>query len=334
MKNLLHLLLLFIAIQTIQAQSFNWSGIVNNNDGSPLENTNVQLAFGLYDGAAINANIVYSETHNVTTNAQGFVSAVVGEGTATQGVFMNLDWSKTFTFQVDINTPQEGWEILGSETFKSVPVANSAITAKGLKKDSHGISIDEVSNRIVFFTNNGGTMYLEGNQLRLAGLSGSEPELLEVSETGVLRRKTPKTKYYSISGRAFLQNGFNYNFIQGLWNNSGIETNTELYYPLNLPHGCTVKRIRVYYTDNVSQGLRIRIERFNQNGFFAPSISNALNTNDFSQSASWQSQQSTIIDTFINNQQNTYQLKISTIDGAWPSTNSLAIRSIVIEYED
>lgn len=334
MKNLIPFVLLFIATLTTQAQTFNWSGIINNNDGTPLSNTNVQLAFGLYDGAAINANNVYSETHNVTTNGQGFVSAVVGEGTATSGVFSSLDWSKTYTFQVDINTPQEGWEILGAETFKSVPQANSAITAKGVKKGTAGIFVSDTGGAITFFTNNGGNMFLENNQLRLSGLSGSEPELLEVSETGVLRRKTPKTMYHSVSGRDFLQDGFSFSYTQGLRNTSGSSFFNNLYAPLYLPNGCTVKRIRVYFRDDVPQGLTIAIERGDHNGFFASSISNILNTNNFDQSTNFQTQASTLTNTIIDNQTNTYQLRIFPTNDGWPSSSLLAIRSIVVEYEE
>jgi hypothetical protein len=103
-------------------QGFSYQGMIRNSAGEALTNQNVSTRFCVRLGSS-NGTISYQEIQNLTTNAQGLMSATVGSGTATMGSFAAVDWANGSKFlQVDINLGQ-GWVFVGTEQLNSVPFA-------------------------------------------------------------------------------------------------------------------------------------------------------------------------------------------------------------------
>ena len=86
--------ILFIALVVtllLQAQSsevLNYQGVLKNRDGSVRPNSEAVLTLEFVQGD----DIVYSETHSITTNPSGFFALNPGNGTAVVGDFEQIDW--------------------------------------------------------------------------------------------------------------------------------------------------------------------------------------------------------------------------------------------------
>lgn len=125
MKKVLLFLLTFVTAGLF-AQGFNYKALLTDNSNQVLDNHNVQLRFTIKDGATD----VWIETHSATTDANGIVKVVIGEGTRTGGTatnFDDIDWTNTsLTLKVEVDTGS-GWETLvNNEALKFVPYAKYA----------------------------------------------------------------------------------------------------------------------------------------------------------------------------------------------------------------
>jgi hypothetical protein len=84
---LLIVILLFSFSAYAQApEGFNYSAIVRDKTGDPLTNQSVSFRFSIIRGN-VAGTVVYSETHNTTTNQMGQVSLIIGNGSMLSGVF-------------------------------------------------------------------------------------------------------------------------------------------------------------------------------------------------------------------------------------------------------
>lgn len=91
--NLLLALLLTTVSLAQTPQGFNYQATVRDNSGELVVNQNVNFKFNVIQGSQ-NNDPLYSETHqNISTDDLGQVGLVIGEGTATTGVFSEIDWS-------------------------------------------------------------------------------------------------------------------------------------------------------------------------------------------------------------------------------------------------
>jgi hypothetical protein len=76
-----------------------------------MANALVNLTLMIHDGAA-SGPAVYEGSQALTTNDQGLISCVVGQGSPVQGSFANIDWGNGSKFLqvlmngVDIGTQQ------------------------------------------------------------------------------------------------------------------------------------------------------------------------------------------------------------------------------------
>ena len=62
-----------------------------------MASSTVNITFMIHDGTA-NGAVVYQESHSLTSNTQGLVSCVVGNGTASQGNFSSINWGSGAKF--------------------------------------------------------------------------------------------------------------------------------------------------------------------------------------------------------------------------------------------
>jgi hypothetical protein len=108
------------------AQKFNYQAVVRNNTGVIVTNQNIAVKAEIIDSNS--TTILYSETHTVTTNAQGLFALQVGGGSAKSGVFANIDWSagnRYIRTSVDL-TGGTNFQLIGTSQLLSVPYALQA----------------------------------------------------------------------------------------------------------------------------------------------------------------------------------------------------------------
>jgi len=103
---------------------FSYQSVVRDAAGSPLLSKSLQLKFTILQGSDVGTP-VYSETQGISSNAQGLISATIGVGTPTIGIFANVDWANGPYFlkvEVDLNDGN-GFALSGVTQLMSVPFA-------------------------------------------------------------------------------------------------------------------------------------------------------------------------------------------------------------------
>ncbi len=126
MKKFYTILCITIAsITQLQAQApqgFNYQATVRNSSGDLIVNTNVDFKFNIMQGSQTNLP-VFTEIHYVPTDDLGHVNLVIGQGTATTGVFSQLDWSLgSYYLGIELDTGS-GYVAMGTTQLLSVPYA-------------------------------------------------------------------------------------------------------------------------------------------------------------------------------------------------------------------
>lgn len=120
LRNLLLLLALlaFPAITTAQSpELFSYQAVVRDAANEPMVNTPVAVIFTIHATTPGGA-IVYTETHNTTTNSYGLITLRIGEG-ATSDDLGTLTWSDGYFF---LNTNVNG-DDMGTTQMVTVPYA-------------------------------------------------------------------------------------------------------------------------------------------------------------------------------------------------------------------
>lgn len=130
MKRLFTIIAITITFITLaQApQGLNYQATVRNSAGALIINQNVYFRFNIMQNSSTSVP-VYTETHYVPTDDLGQVNCVIGQGTATTGVFSQIDWSNgTYFLGIELNIGS-GYLAMGTTQFLSVPYALYAQTA-------------------------------------------------------------------------------------------------------------------------------------------------------------------------------------------------------------
>ena len=119
------LTILFFSVQMMaQApDAFQYQAVLRDADGNIRSNENLELGIAILQNAA-DGTEVYSETHTTSTNEQGLVQLMIGEGDAT-GDLSTVDWSAGPYF---IEISVDG-TVMGTSQLLSVPYAKYASTA-------------------------------------------------------------------------------------------------------------------------------------------------------------------------------------------------------------
>ncbi|MCU0409606.1 MAG: hypothetical protein MUD02_11720, partial [Bacteroidales bacterium] len=69
-------------------EKFSYQAILRNAAGNLLANQSVGLKLSILEGAAT----VFAETHSTSTDANGLISVIVGNGTPVTGSIAAIDW--------------------------------------------------------------------------------------------------------------------------------------------------------------------------------------------------------------------------------------------------
>lgn len=124
MKKIFTLIAFIVTITTFaQApQGFNYQATVRNAAGALIVNQNVNFKFNIMQNSSTSVP-VYSETHYVPTDDLGAVSLVIGQGTATTGIFNSINWGNgNYYLGIELNTGS-GYIAMGTTQLLSVPYA-------------------------------------------------------------------------------------------------------------------------------------------------------------------------------------------------------------------
>lgn len=143
-----------LALLSQSPQGIPYQAVMRNADGSVMANSPVNLTFMIHDGT-FNGTVVYQESHALTSNAQGLVSCVIGNGTASQGTFASINWGSGAKFlHVMMGTTD-----LGTQQMLSVPYALYAGTTA------------------VVISATGDTLSIGNQQVIVPGISSANPQV-------------------------------------------------------------------------------------------------------------------------------------------------------------
>ncbi|OFY67348.1 MAG: hypothetical protein A3H98_05690 [Bacteroidetes bacterium RIFCSPLOWO2_02_FULL_36_8] len=103
-------------------QKMSYQAVIRDTDGNLITNQAIGVKISILDSST---TAVYVETHNDSTNANGLISLVIGNGTPVTGVFSDINWSKSPIFIKTETDPTGGtiYSISGTSELLSVPYA-------------------------------------------------------------------------------------------------------------------------------------------------------------------------------------------------------------------
>lgn len=174
-------LLLSINIISQTPQGFNYQAVAHQDDAT-LSNADLDVEISIIQGTP-DAEAVFSESHEVTTNIQGLFNLVIGDGTPILSSIDNIDWSLgsyflsvKFKKSTDTNFPSPDVVML-----QSVPYAMFAQSTNGIGWERSADTVYTLTNVAI------GTMDAGGSGLAVKGSDvNSEKPLFEVKrEDGI-----------------------------------------------------------------------------------------------------------------------------------------------------
>ena len=129
-KSILFLVLLQSLLIFAQApQKMTYQSVVRNSANVLLANQAVGVRISILEGS-LSGTAVYSETHTVTTNANGLFTLEAGGGTPTEGVFADIVWGNGAHYIKSEIDPAGGtnYTLSATKELLSVPYALNGIT--------------------------------------------------------------------------------------------------------------------------------------------------------------------------------------------------------------
>jgi hypothetical protein len=127
MKQKLLFLTLFVLSTLTFAQSpegFTYQAVVRNSVDELTSNANIGMRLSILQGTETGTS-VYTETQLPTSNSNGLISLIIGNGTVVSGSMSNIDWSNGPYFIKTETDPSGGnnYTIVGVSQMLSVPYA-------------------------------------------------------------------------------------------------------------------------------------------------------------------------------------------------------------------
>lgn len=142
MKQLLIQIILIFNITCVFAQSpenFGYQAVMRDASNTLISNTLIGVKISILQGS-LSGTLVYAEMQTPTTDVNGIISLVIGNGNIISGVFASIDWSNGPYFIKTETDPNGGTEytINGVSQLLSVPYALYAKTAESIIGSSAG----------------------------------------------------------------------------------------------------------------------------------------------------------------------------------------------------
>jgi uncharacterized protein (TIGR02145 family) len=183
-----HIPILFLALALFPAlalfsqspQGIPYQAVMRNADGTVMASSEAELTFMIHDGTA-DGTVVYQESHSLTSNTQGLVSCVVGNGVVSQGSFSNINWGSGAKFlHVMLGSTD-----LGTQQMLSVPYALHA------------------GNTSVNISATGDTLIVGGNSVIVPGISAANTQVQNNGGLGaqiLVGNTSCANEYISVTG--------------------------------------------------------------------------------------------------------------------------------------
>lgn len=127
MKRLLTFAMMLLFAAAVYAQSndkISYQAVVRTTDNKLVYNENLTVTIGIANSDGGTA--VYNEQHNVTSNANGLISLMIGDGTSKTGNWNNIQWNNAWVTATIMK---------GSETIATHHVPMSAVPYALYAKD-------------------------------------------------------------------------------------------------------------------------------------------------------------------------------------------------------
>jgi hypothetical protein len=216
MKKHIPALFLFLALfvsSSLHSQSpqgIPYQAVMRNADGTVMASSEAVLTFMIHDGTA-NGTVVYQESHSLTSNAQGLVSCVVGNGVVSEGNFSNIDWGGGAKFL----HVMMGSVDLGTQQMLSVPYS---LHSSSSDNATNATNSQTAANGFSHVSANGDTLYLSNGQIFVAstgGNSGTGSLVLPLITTNAVNGVTSNSATLSgvisnANGNVIMERGFVY----------------------------------------------------------------------------------------------------------------------------
>jgi hypothetical protein len=136
MNNKLYILITSMLCFSLNAAAqtpnlISYQAVVRNASGALVSGKTVKARISILKDSA-NGTAVYTETHQVKTNANGLLSLQIGGGSIVSGNFNTIDWGKTNYFTKQEIDPDGGtnYTLSGVSQMLSVPYALHAKNAE------------------------------------------------------------------------------------------------------------------------------------------------------------------------------------------------------------
>ena len=143
MKKLLPFVFAMLAMPAFSQVGFNglnYQAVVRDANGDPLPNQMVSVYIELYNGVG-GGFVSYAEEHSVSTNDQGLITLVIGEGVPVSTMnYADVDWTMDTPWSMEVMMDVAGgtnYALMGSTQLRAVPYAEHAHTADSLTSGLH-----------------------------------------------------------------------------------------------------------------------------------------------------------------------------------------------------
>ncbi|MCB0781209.1 MAG: hypothetical protein KDC03_17070, partial [Flavobacteriales bacterium] len=125
MKKLLPFVFAMLAMPAFSQVSFNglnYQAVVRDANGDPLPNQMVSVYIELYNGVG-GGFVSYAEEHSVSTNDQGLITLVIGEGVPVSTMnYADVDWTMDTPWSMEVMMDVAGgtnYTVMGSTQLRA-----------------------------------------------------------------------------------------------------------------------------------------------------------------------------------------------------------------------
>lgn len=135
------LLVIFSPLILLSQQGINYQAVVRDSGGDLMINQSVNAEFTIKETSA-GGPAVYTEDHNPTTDDNGLLNVIIGDGTPNLGVFNEIDWNSDRHFlEIKINGTT-----MGTIEFQWVPYSLHAQTLTNIKTNTDVADLEMTSD--------------------------------------------------------------------------------------------------------------------------------------------------------------------------------------------
>lgn len=178
-------ILLFSLALAQTAPKFSYQAVVRNAANELVANDSVSVRIQFYNHA-VSSSVVYSELHHLTSNRNGLISLLVGEGESPVGDLSQVTWNDAVV-RTEI-TLRGGHTVSDVKPVTAVPLACYAehIPLQALEEhlgSTNLVSADALRDTLAYYVTTTGLTDTLANYVTVAGLSDTlsnyvtEPEL-------------------------------------------------------------------------------------------------------------------------------------------------------------